>query len=156
MQRSRKPRPFVASLVAGIAMLLPLAALAIHEIIAPSLILPSGEVDDAGQRSAGLFFLAAPFLYVVAVLLCFAAGQLFRRCGLRRLWQYVGVAALISLLIAAPVARAASHPEKFGWSDTLIAFLAIGSVLFACSALGAACWWWFAVQPTDFRGEHYT
>ena len=156
MQRTRKSRPFVGSLVAGIATLLPVAALAIHEINAPPLILPNREVDDAGQRSAGLFFLAAPFLYVFAVLLCFAAGQLFRRSGLRRLWQYVGVAALISLLIAAPVARAASHPEKFGWSDTLIAFFTIGSVLFVCSALGAACWWWFAVQPTDFRGEHYT
>lgn len=156
MQHARKPRPFVGSLIAGIAMLVPLVALAIHEINAPPLILPSGEVDDAGQRSAGLFFLAAPFLYVFAVLLSFAAGQLFRHSGLRRLWQYVAVAALISLLIAAPVARTASHPEKLGWSDTLIAFLAVGSVLFACSGLGAACWWWFVVQPTNSRAEDYT
>lgn len=156
MQRVRKSRPFVGSLVAGIAMLAPLAVIAIHQINASPLISPSGEIDDAGQRSAGLFFLVAPYLYVFAVLLCFAAGQFFRRSGLRRLWQYLGVAALISLLTAAPVARAASQPERFGWSDTLVAFLAIGGVLSACSALGAACWWWFVVQPVNSSGEHYT
>ena len=136
-------------------MLLPVAAVAIYEMNASAIVSPNGDIDDAGQRSAGLFFVALPFLYVFAVLLCFGAGQLLVRSGLRRLWHYLAAAAAVSLLIAAPAARVASYPEKFGWSDTLIAFLVIGVLLLTCTGLGVACWWWLAVHPRNFSAEDY-
>jgi hypothetical protein len=155
MQRDRTARPF-GSFAAGLAMLMPVVALTIHQINAPALISASGDIDDAGQRSAGLILMALPLFYVFAVLLSFGAGQLLLRSGLRRLWHYIGFAALVALLIAAPVARASSQPEKFGWSDTLVAFLAFGAVFLACGGLGAACSWWFAVQPRSSSGERNT
>ena len=143
----RRPHPVLASFVAALAMIMPLAVMSFVEINSDPVGLPSGEIDDAGMRGAGLTILALPFIYIICVLLCHASGYILLRFGFRTLRQFLLFPLVVSVALGLLVSLALSNTTKIELADIAMSFLAVSSVLGAIGGVGAAVWWWLAVKP---------
>ena len=77
MRLTSKSHPVLASFLAAGVALVPVLLMALSEIFAaPSGVVPLGEPDDADYRGAGLALAAMPFLYIIAIPVCYAVGAL--------------------------------------------------------------------------------
>lgn len=135
------------SFVAAAVALLPLLVVALSELYStPSGVVSTEQVDDASYRGAGLFFAAAPFLYVATVPLCFIAGQTLLALRLSRLFQFlagaVGGCILLSLLGA--LAFGVVHAS---FSDGLGFFVVLATLSVVSALPAAAAYWYLVVQP---------
>jgi hypothetical protein len=148
MRLSSKPRPVLASFVAAAAALAPLLTLAVYEIANPALIFDAnGQVDDAGLRGAGATMIAAPFLFIAGVPMCFAAGRLLVAFRLQRLGGFIGGAAVLALFLGLLVGGYLGLAAGPGASQVLISIATTSLLLVVSSVPAACCWWFLAVQP---------
>lgn len=143
----RRPHPVLASFVAALAMIVPLAVMCFVEINSAPLVLPSGEVDDAGMRGAGVMLLALPFIYMICVVLCHASGYILLRFGIRKLRQFLLFPLVVSVALGLLATLTLNGRSKIEATDIAIPFLTIAAVLGAIGCVGAAVWWWLAVKP---------
>ena len=148
MRYPTRPHPVAASYAAAFIVLLPILAMAASELYAePTGSLDAEHVDDSGMRAVGLVFIAAPFMYLLAVPVSYAAGLLLMKLGLRRLRRFLAGAAAIALLTALVVGMGCAALAGSGSSQTL-QVIGIGAVFLVASTLPAAlCWWYLAVSP---------
>lgn len=143
-----KHRPVLASFVAAAIGLLPILAIAVFELNSPpSAVIDQSQTDDAGFRGAGLALAAAPFLYVVAVPVCYAVGALLASLGLRRLSHFLAGAAGVAVILGFMVGLLLSVPSQFGLGDVALS-VAASTMFFLIVVLPAAiCWWLLALWP---------
>lgn len=148
MRLPSKSHPVLASFLAAGAALLPALLMALSEIFAaPSSVVALSEPDDAGYRGAGLVIAVMPFLYIVAVPICYAVGALLHSLGLVRFLNFLAGAVCVALLLGLGVGGLLSAPGRFGASDLAIS-IAVTTLLSLVTVLPAAsCWWFFAVRP---------
>jgi hypothetical protein len=148
MRYLTKPHPIFGSFAAAAISLLPVLAMAVVEINAvPSGVVDAGQNDDAGLRGAGLALAAAPFVYVIAVPVCYTVGMLLVSLGLRRLSGFLAGTVAIALILAIFAGLLIAAPSHFGVNDIVLS-IAVCTVLLLITALPAAlCWWFFAVSP---------
>jgi hypothetical protein len=141
MQLPSQPRPIVASFVAAAIALLPLLLMALSEIYGvPAGVVAVDEVDDAGSRGAALALLAAPFLYLVAVPICYCCGALLVRLRLLRLPSFLAGAAGLALFFAICMGALA----RLGSQDLLISVGVSFLLLLVMTIPAAVCWWLLA------------
>ena len=144
---NRRPRPVLASFVAALAMILPIAVMCFVEINSDPVVLPSGEVDDAGMRGAGVALLALPFIYMICVVLCHVSGYFLLRFGFRRLRHFVIFALAVSAVLGVMAGLNMGRSPKIELTNIAATFLLVAVVLGVIGSIGAAIWWWLAVKP---------
>jgi len=84
--------------------------------------------------------LAAPFLYLVAVPICYCGGALLVGLGLQRLASFLAGAAGLAILLGIATGALAGA----GSQDLLIS-VGISFLMSLVMAMPAAlCWWWLA------------
>jgi hypothetical protein len=122
--------------------------MAVIEIVSPPAgVLDPSQVDDAAFRGAGAALIAAPFLYIAGVPVCFAVGRLLTSFGLLHLGKFLGGTIAVALCLGVLVGALLSFPSSYGLGDVALS-MSVASFLFIISALPAACCWWlFAVRP---------
>lgn len=142
MQLPSRPHPVLASFVAAAIALLPLLLMALSEIYdLPAGVVAAEEVDDAGSRGAALALLAAPFLYLAAVPICYCSGALLVRLRLRRLGSFLAGAAALALLCGVGLGALIGAPARRGSHD-MLASVGASFLLFLVMAMPAALAWW--------------
>lgn len=121
--------------------MLPLLLIALSEIYGvPAGVVVFDEVDDAGSRGAALALLAVPFLYLVAVPICYCCGALLVRLRLLRLPSFLAGAAGLALFFAICMGAVA----RLGSQDFLISVGVSVPLLLVMAMPAAACWWLLA------------
>ena len=142
------PHPIIGSIAAGAASLLPVVAMALYELYAePSGIVDLEHMDDSRLRGAGLALIAAPFLYIIAVPVCYAIGTLLLSVGLRSFGGFMAGAISIGLILGIFAGLPLSSDRRFGLIDDVITVLitALGGLITVLPA--ALCWWLFVAAP---------
>lgn len=143
-----KPRPVLASFVAGGVFLLPVLIMAAVEIFGtPGGVVSADSGDDAALQGAGLAFAAAPFLYIFAVPASFLIGRALHMRGFLRLWQFLLGAISVAFLISIAGAAYMSYQRPFGLYDALISLFVVAVLMCVCTLPAAVSWWLLAVQP---------
>ena len=143
----RRPHPVIASFVSALAMIAPLAVMCLVEINSDPIVLPSGEVDDAGLRGAGVTLLALPFLYIFCVVLCHVSGYVLLRFGCRTLRPFALFPLLTAVVFVPLVTVTLNSSPKVGALDIVVSSLVVAAVFGTIGSVGAAIWWWLAVKP---------
>lgn len=148
MRPPSKPRPFVASLIAAAVAVVPLVAFAMLENAAARSCVVAPSLPENEGFCGGLIALAAsPFLYLIAVPLCYLSGQLLLSSRLQRLSRFLAGAAVLAVLLGVLTGWLISAPSRFGLRD-LVVPLSEMTLLFLISVLPAAlCWWFVAIRP---------
>ncbi len=142
-----KLHQLLASFLAAGAALLPVLFMALSGIsTAPSGVVALGELDDAGYRGAGLALAAMPFLYLVAVPICYSVGALLHSLRLVRLLSFPAGAACIALVLGLVVSVPLGASVRFDAKDLAIT-VGVTTMLSLVTVLPAAfCWWLVAVR----------
>lgn len=147
--RLTKPHPVLASFSAAAVALFPVvvtAVLALTDV-------PGSQAfkvpDNSELRMAGVALILIPFLYVVAVPICYGAGALLLRIRLRSLGRFLTGTAVLAALLGSAIGMVLGMPSQYGASD--IASSVVTSIILAlfCALPAAVCWWILAAQPTN-------
>jgi len=148
MRLTSKSHPVLASFLAAGVALVPVLLMALSEIFAaPSGVVPLGEPDDADYRGAGLALAAMPFLYIIAIPVCYAVGALLLSFRLFIFAKFMVGATAVALLLGLAIGVLLGALARFGLSD-LAGSVVVASLLSLVTVLPAAvCWWFFAVRP---------
>jgi hypothetical protein len=151
MQLPSRSRPVIASFAAGAVALLPLLLVVLAEINAEP-----AHVDDAGTRSAALVLLAAPFLYLIVVPICYVVGSIFVRLRFLSLARFVTGAAVLALVAGFGLGLMIASPSRFGVRALLISIAASSSLALVAALPAAFCWWLLAVRTHNLLLQRTT
>lgn len=141
-----KPHPILASFIAAAIVVASALLLVVFEISAT----PSGvgnldaQPDSAAIRSAAVGLFALPFLYVIAVPVCYAVGTVLVKLRLHRFMSFMSGATVFALMLGGAFGTVlASHSRP----DELTLTITIATLFVLLLALPAAsCWWLVAVR----------
>jgi hypothetical protein len=139
------PRTVVASLIAPVALLLPIVGLAIWEISNPMKIINS-DLNDAPLRAFGVFVITLPIIYVLLALLSHVVGMALLRFKIVSLLKFVGTSATLAGFLGVPVGLVLGSPRQFGPLDLLTTMAVIIGLFVFCALPGSMCWWYFAAR----------
>jgi len=147
MRLPYKPHQVLASFLAAGAALLPVLLMALSEISnVPSGVVALAELDDAGDRGAGLVVAAMPFLYLVAVPICYAVGAMLHSFRPVRLRSFLAGATCIALVLGLVVGVPLGASARFDAKDLAIT-VGVTTMLSLVTVLPAAfCGWLVAVR----------
>jgi len=148
MQPPSKPHPIIASYLAAAIALLPLLLITLFQIFGASPgVDASGEPDDAGYRSAGLVLAVMPFVYIGAVLVCYAVGVLLVALRLRRLSSFLGGAAGVGVALGAGASLLFAVLSGLSLWDCAVSAAGIMVLSLLAVLPAASCWWFLVVRP---------
>lgn len=145
--RLAKPHPVLASFVSAAVALLPVLAMAMLELAAMPGTQSFNVPDNTELRIAGVTLIITPFLYVVAVPVCYGAGAMLLRFRLYSLGHFSLGTTVLAVLLGLVAGIGLGIPSQYGASDIAISVGACILLALLCALPAAVCWWLLAVQP---------